>query len=67
MNIGENIKNIRETRGISQKQLAKEVQVSQAMICQLERGSKTPNLLLSCELAKALSCEVKDFLYGFEK
>lgn len=64
MSIGENIRDIREHKGMNQKELAETVNVSQSMICQIERGTKSPTLSLSCELAKALSCDVKDFLCG---
>ena len=61
MNIGENVKAKRKAAGLSQPELAKLVNVSTSMICQIERGSKTLTLPLAVELADILSCDVKDF------
>ena len=62
MNIGENIKRIREAAGLSQTELAKRVFVTRSMICRLESNTKTPSLLLAKELARVLKCSVDDFL-----
>lgn len=62
MNIGENIKRIRETKGMSQTELANRVFVTRSMICRLESNTKAPSLLLAKELAKVLECSVDDFL-----
>ena len=64
MSIGANIRNIRESRGIQQAELAQKVGISQSMVCQIERGTKVPTLALSLELASALSCDVHDFIKG---
>lgn len=60
MDIAKNIKSRRLALGISQCDLAKEVGVTQAMICQIERGSKVPTLPLSKEIANVLKCKVDD-------
>lgn len=62
MNVGEKIKARREALGMPQVELAERAHVSQAMICQIERGTKLPSLPLSAEIAAALNCDVKDFL-----
>lgn len=60
MRVGENIRRIREEKGISQTELGKQCAVSPSMICQIERGTKVPTLPLSVDIAKALNCELKD-------
>lgn len=62
MSIGTNIKRIRESRGIQQVDLAQKVGISQSMLCQIERGTKVPTLPLSADIAKALHCEIQDFM-----
>lgn len=62
MSIGENIKNKRLSMGITQKELAEKVMVDQSMICQIERGSKIPTMLLGKEIASVLRCELADLL-----
>lgn len=60
MSVGENIRRIREEKGMPQGKLAEAVSVSQSLICQFERGTKTPTLPLSVEIAKALHCKLED-------
>ena len=49
MSIGENIKSRRKALNMQQGDLAKAVGVSQAMICQIERGTKVPSMPLGAE------------------
>lgn len=58
MNIGANIRAIREEKGLTQTQLAERINVTQSMLCQIERGSKPPTLPLSIEIAAALGCDI---------
>ena len=62
MNVGHNIRRIRKARGITQERLAEEAGISQAMLCQVEKGLKNPSLLVSAEMAKILCCRIEDFL-----
>lgn len=62
MSVGENIKKFRLAKNLTQEELAKAVGVSGPMITQLERGTKTPNLLLGKDIAKALNCSLEDLL-----
>lgn len=64
MNVGANIRRIREEKGISQKQISEKVGVSQAMICQIERGTKNPSLQIGMEIAKVFNCTVDELLGG---
>ena len=65
MNLGERIKSRREALGLSQKDLADQVGVSAAMICWLERGTKSPSLQLGFQLAEVLGTNV-EWLLGVE-
>lgn len=60
MSIGANIRRIREKKGISQVELARKVNVTQAMLCQIERGTKSLTLPLGMEIAAALGCDVNE-------
>ncbi len=62
MNVGKNIRDLRERRGITQVQLAERVGITQAMLCQIERGTKNPSLQVGAEIAKNLSCKIEDLL-----
>ena len=58
MNIGANIRAIRESRGLTQMQLADKVNVSQGMIAQIERGTKGCTVALAVDIAKALNSTI---------
>ena len=61
MIISVSIKAKRLECGLTQKELADKVGVDQSMICQIERGTKSPTLALSVEIAAALGCDVCEF------
>lgn len=61
MSIGEKLKKIRLSRGLSQSELAGKVGVTQSMIAQIERGTKAFNLELAKEVSEVLNCSVNDF------
>lgn len=60
MSIGENIKHLRERRNLTQSELAEIVGVTQSMIAQLERGTKTLTVPLGKDIAKVLDCRLTD-------
>ena len=62
MNIGQNIKKLREKKNIKQAELAEKTGVTQAMICQIERGTKNPSLQVGFDIAKVLDCTVEELL-----
>ena len=62
MNVGRNIKVMREKAGLQQSELAEKVGVSQSMICQIERGTKGCSIQLGADIAAALGCEIGDLL-----
>lgn len=62
MNVGENIKRLRLQCDMTQKKLAELVGVEQSMICQIERGTKIPTILLAQSIADAMDCSIVEFL-----
>ena len=60
MSIGENIKQKREAANLTQKELAEKLGITQSMIAQLERGTKTLTVPLGQEIANILSCKLSD-------
>lgn len=59
MAFGENLKKLREEKGMTQQELAKKVGVAQSMIAQYEKYMKIPTIITGVELARALdtTCE----------
>lgn len=62
MSVGENIRRIREEKNLTQAYVAEEAGISQAMLCQIERGTKNPSLQVSAEIARLLKCSLDSFL-----
>jgi len=54
------LKNLRLLRGLTQDELAEKVQVSQSMIAQMERGSKSISIPLGKEISRVLNCTLED-------
>jgi len=46
--------------GMTQLELGNRVGVSESMICQLERGTRSLSVPLGKEIAKALNCTLED-------
>lgn len=64
MAVGEKIKQYRESKGMNQKKVAEYAGVSQAMLSQIERGTKNPSLQVAYNIAEILECRVEDFMVG---
>ena len=60
--IGENIKQIRTRSGMTQVELAEAVNISQPMLNQIERGTKTISLPLADSVAEELHCSLYDII-----
>lgn len=62
MGVGKNIKAKREDLNLTQDELANKVGITQAMLSQIERGTKNPSLPLGFLLAEALNCDVSELV-----
>lgn len=56
MNVGESIRRIREEKELTQAYVAEQAGISQAMLCQIERGTKKPSLQIGKKIADVLGC-----------
>ena len=61
MATGDKLMKLRKKKGLSRKELADAVNVTQSMIGQIERGTKALTVPLAKEIAKVLGCTVNDF------
>lgn len=62
VSVGENIRRIRKAAGLKQAYLAEQVEVTTAMISQIERGTRNPSLQLGAEIARVLNCSLESLL-----
>jgi len=60
--LGLNLKKIRTKKGISQGDIAKELDVSRGFISTIENGKTNPTLATIAKLAKAVGVSVNDLL-----
>lgn len=60
--IPENLKRIREEKGMSQSELSRASGISQSMIAQAERGTKALTLITAKILVDALGCKLDDLI-----
>ncbi len=67
MSIGANLKRFRMDRGLSQKQVADAVGVSQSMIAQIERGTKSMTIELGSDIALVLGIQIGQLLEDNER
>lgn len=61
INVGPKLKVKRQDMGLTQRELAEQVGVSESYICQIEKG-KMVSLRKLEQIAKKLNCEAKDLL-----
>ena len=64
MSVGENIRRIREQKNMTQAYVAESAGISQAMLCQIEKGIKNPSLQVGKEIADTLGCDLSSLLTG---
>lgn len=61
----ENLKILRSNSNLSQKELAKRIDLSSNIICEYEKGRSQPNIDTLIKLSKIFNCSV-DYLIGNE-
>lgn len=64
MSFSENLKKIREEKGLTQAELAKAVNVSQPMIAQYETEIRVPSAPTALAIAKALGTTFEKIMEG---
>lgn len=62
MSVGVNIKEKRQSLGMTQESLANALGIGRSMIAQIERGSKIPNLMLGRDIARVLQCDLEELV-----
>ena len=62
MSVGANIRRMREEKELTQAYVAEQVGISQAMLCQIERGTKNPSLQVGKEISKVLKVPIEALL-----
>ena len=60
LDVGGNIRKIREARRMTQQELADSVGVSKPMICRVERGTKNITVQLAVQISEVLGCELEE-------
>lgn len=60
MSFAENLKRIRKSKGLSQKELAEKLGVSQPSYAQYERGTRNPKIETLNKIAQALNTTVEE-------
>lgn len=62
--IGESVRKIRKMRGMTQRELARIINVKPNTLCQYELGKSEISLSVLMEIAEALNCSINDLIYG---
>lgn len=60
----ESIRRRRKAKGLTQKQLAAMIDVTESHISQIESGKRKPSFGILLKLGEALDCTVQDLLFG---
>jgi putative transcriptional regulator len=66
-NLGERIREIREKKGVTQKELAHSIDKDQQSIQRLETGGINPSIFYLYEIANGLEVDVESLLPTFMK
>ncbi|MCQ2572918.1 MAG: helix-turn-helix domain-containing protein [Treponema sp.] len=61
---GQIIKNARKKKGMTQKQLAEAISVTDKAVCKWERGHGCPDITLLSQLSKVLEIDIQSILRG---
>lgn len=60
------LKTIRDSRGMTQEQLAESLGTSQAAICKIENGQQRLNDVLIKKIVEILKCSADELLFGIK-
>lgn len=60
--VGRNVRRLRESRGMTQEQLAFDARIDLTYVGGIERGRRNPSLMVMARLAEALGAELKELL-----
>ena len=63
MEIGKRLRELREAKGLSQRDFARRTGFLQPFICRAERGHRVPTLPILAKWAKALRVELHEFFH----
>ena len=61
------LKAVRIAAGFSQKELGEKAGCSDAMVAQMEKGTKTPGIALLASITEVLDCSADYLLHGMEE
>lgn len=64
MALSDNLKKIRESRGLTTYDLSESAGVAQSMIVRFEMGSRIPNVITALAIAKRLGVTVEQLVNG---
>lgn len=62
MSVGQNIRKLREAKGIKQNELAEAVGIGRSYLSRIERGSSVVHIELAADIAKELNCTINTLL-----
>lgn len=65
--IGSNIKTLRESKNISQEELAQKLLVSRQTVSDYENGKKNPEIEVIIQIAEIFQTDANKLIYGFEE
>lgn len=60
MNVGKNIRDKRNAKGMTQATLNVKTGIGTSMLCQIEKGTKIPSLGVALNIAKVLGCTLDE-------
>ena len=64
MNFGENLKQIRKSKNMSQEELAQKVNVTRQSVSKWENGEAYPEMNNILELCKIFNCKINDLVHA---
>lgn len=64
MAFAENVRKLREEKGLTQQELANLIEVAQPTVAQYEKGMKLPTVVIGVALAQVLGTTCEELIYG---